>query len=213
MFIAERVVVEVKSITVDRNKVDEIRKKSGQLWSEAMKHDAPIPFGTVSLPFDGMGRALAEALLMHLGNRVRKELRSANKQIRETVAALGLDNAMGIVLMAVPAHFSLHAGFVATVAGRVLAPGKYSSIHGLIVCGVPIDGHTISNPLTFAFHPRSVSHSFADLPGRIGQAWIEHLSEIDGMPVTQDEGSPSQFEDIFLVGDEDWPKHGEAWPD
>jgi hypothetical protein len=211
VFTAEQVVVEVKSVTVDRNKVDEIRKKSGQIWSNAMKHGASIPFGTVSLPFDEMGKGLAEELLKHLGDRVRKELRSANKQIRATVAALGLADAMGIVVLAVPAHFSLHAGFIATVAGRVLRPDKYRSIHGLIICGVPVDGQAISNPLTFTFHPRTVSHAFTDLPGRIGQAWIKHLSEVDGVPITQEAGSPNQFEDIFLVGDEDWPKLGEAW--
>lgn len=209
---SEQVVIEVKSLTIDRNKIEAIRKKSGKIWAEEMKAGGPIPFGTVSLPFDQMDQRLAEKLLAHLGNRVRKDLRSANRQIKATASQLGLTNPHGLVVIAVPAHFSLHAGFIATVAGRVLRPGKYSSIDGLIICGVPIDGESPTSPLTFSYHPRSMNHSSNGLPERIANAWIEHLAEMEKIPVRSQVGSPKQFEDIFLVGDEDWPSHGREWP-
>ena len=178
-----------------------------------MRDGGPVPFGTVSIPLDQMGAELADAFLHLLGDRVRKELRSANKQIRTTVARLGVSDAKGIVVIAVPAHFSLHAGFIASVAGRVLKPGAYRSINGLIICGVPITGEAHSIPLTFTYHPRSLADAAIKLPARIGQAWMDHLAEIDGAPVTREIGSPKQFEDIFLVGDEEWPKHEEQWKD
>ncbi|WP_296679578.1 hypothetical protein [Novosphingobium sp.] len=213
VFVDDRIIIEVKTVTIDRNKVDAIRKRSGQIWAEAIRNGGPVPFGTDSIPMDQMDAELANAFLHHLGDRVRKELRSANKQIRSTVNQLGFSDARGIVVIAVPAHFSLHAGFIASVAGRVLRPGAYSSIHGLIICSVPITGETQTNPLTFTYHPRSLNDAATNLPARIGRAWMDHLAENDGVPVTHEIGSPKQFEDIFLVGDEDWPKHGEQWKD
>jgi len=213
VFADDNVVVEVKTVTIDRNKVEAIRKKSGEIISSAAKRGGPVIFGTVSLPFDGMEQGLAEALLAHLGDRLRKELQSANRQIKATAAELGLVHSKGMVIVAVPAHFSLHAGFIATVAGRVLRPGKYRSIDGLAICSVPIDDHPFLNPLTYSFHPRSTGDTMSGLARRMGQAWVEHLSAVDDVPIVQTAASPREFEEIFLVGDEDWPKSGEAWKD
>lgn len=213
VFPSEQVVIEVKSLTIDRNKVEAVRKKSGQIWTEDMKNGGPIPFGSVSIPFDQLGKGLAEKLLAHLGNRVRKDLRSANRQIKATAKQLGFSNPHGLVIIAVPAHFSLHAGFIATVAGRVLGPGKYGSIHSLIICDVPVDGESPVSPLTFSYLPRTHSDATNGIPDRIGKAWMDHLAELDGVAVTSEVGSAKQFEDIFLVGDEDWPERGEPWPE
>jgi hypothetical protein len=201
--------VEVKTLTEDRNKRKEVREKAGKILLESMRYEnGPIPFGTVSAPLSDFPRPTAERLLLNMGERVRKNLRDASVQIKATAKRLNLP-ARGIVLMAVPSHFSTHPGVIATVASRILHPTKHFAIEALGILSVPIDGFEGPRQLSFTFSPRIHANVPAELVDRIATGWIAHLSEITGDNFTENEATFEDFESEFLVDEGDWPKRTE----
>lgn len=198
--------VEVKTLTEDRNKRKEAREKAGQILLDSMRYEnGPIPFGTVAAPLSDFPRPTAERLLLNMGERVRKNLRDASDQIKATAKRLNLP-ARGIVLMAVPSHFSTHPGVIATVAGRILHPTKHRAIEALGIVSVPIDGVQGTRQLSFTFSPRAHANVPTELVDRIIEGWIAHLSELTGDHFSENEGTFEDFETEFLIDENDWPK-------
>lgn len=198
-----RTIVEVKTITTDRNKTDSVVKRAGEITHKHAATGGPVLFGSKKLNLAGLPRRLANDLLMNLGGRVRKEIVAANNQIKATAEALGVDP-RGLLLLAVPAQFSTHEGVLLTVAGRVLKPGLFRGIDALIIMSAETDGYRSRRPLTFAYSPRATSRVPEELRDEIADAWFKHLSSKNGgQAVPVEDGSLAEFEARFIVPEQD----------
>lgn len=193
------VVVEVKSLTSDRNKTQSVRQRAGLILHEsAAKEGGPVFFGDVTVPLSSLPRNTAEKLLMNLGQRVAKEIRSANKQIKATAQVLD-KRAVGLIVFGVPAHFDTHVGVIMAAAARVLKPHKHQAIHGIMVIGVPVSGYAPKHPPTLSFHPRSFSKIPSALSRVIFREWIAHLQAVDGERVFVLAQSEQDFMSKFMA--------------
>lgn len=202
LFREHRVIVEVKSLTTDRNRLESVQVRSGRIIQDGAREEGgPVVSGSVGVSLSDVPPRTAERLLMNLGGRVRDDLRDARKQIESTSAALGFA-CRGLVVFGVPAHFDTHPGVVATAAARVLSPGKYRSIDGIMLFKVQTGGEESRGPLTISFHPRSHSGLPEKLVSSIASAWIRYVGEKEGTDLGMGEGSFDDFEAIYLAGED-----------
>lgn len=199
LFREHRVIVEVKTLTIDRNKLDSVQEKSGRIMQEgALDEGGPVVFGSVAVPLSRVPPRTAERLLMNLGERVRKDLSDAHKQIEGTAQALDFA-CRGLVVIGVPAHFDTNSGVVATAAARALGRDKYQSIDGIFLIQVQVDGEKPRGPLTISFHPRGHSQIPERLISSIASGWVQRLREVAGSDLRMGDGSFEEFDAIYLV--------------
>lgn len=210
VFLAERVIVEVKQLKADRNKDRSVRQRSGEILQHSAAHEGgPVFFGDCSVTLDHLPKATAEKLLANLGQRVRKDARDASKQIKATAKALDLVP-RGLMVMGVPAHYDTHPGVVLTALSRFLPRHKHRSIQGVLIVSVPVDNEPPVGPLTISFCPRDGCEIPKDIIERSAGSWLNLLAEIDNVPVSVEAKAFPDFEQIYLVKDEDWPSSSKS---
>ena len=79
-FADEQVMVEVKSLGTDRNKTDSVRRRTSEILSKHAPWAVPKTKDThFSVPMQSLPPATREKLLMHLGDRIKKEAIEANR--------------------------------------------------------------------------------------------------------------------------------------
>jgi len=201
-FQEEAVIVEVKSLTTDRNKTPSVKAKAGAILSRhAAAGRIAVPFGEVRVSLPDVHPAVAEDLLRNLGKRVAKELTKANAQIRASKERLRRDDATGLCIFITSAGFDVHSGVIVTAAERQLRGGKCSSIDELMIIAVP-DVHESSDEASgfISFHPRGEGRSTpASLKRRIADAWVARAARLTGTNARIEFAEPSEFEDRFVV--------------
>ena len=122
LFPDDRLIVEVKSITTDRNDLRSSRQAAGRIYKQwADKGLVESLTGEFSIRIGELPKKLARALLAERGKRVRRELSNANAQIRDTAIQCGWGNSMGLVIFAIPAHFETNAEMTASIITDALS--------------------------------------------------------------------------------------------
>ncbi|MBJ7439825.1 MAG: hypothetical protein JHD35_12470 [Sphingopyxis sp.] len=202
-FVDAGTIVEVKSLTTDRNRTASVRQKSAEILDHSARYEGgAVFFGDVTIELGDLPKKTADKLLMNLGARVAKEIRKANQQIKCTARTLGV-RPKGLLIFGVPGHFDTHAGVVVTTASRVLGLDKHRAIEGIMVIGVPIEGRDTNRPLTLSYHSRSFDSIPQGLIDRIAKSWVRHLETSDGKPVSVEYGAEQEFMAMMIVDDSD----------
>jgi hypothetical protein len=138
-FIAERTVIEIKSLTNDRGHDPGVKKALSRLIAEnGPAMGGPIIFGDATVRLDKLPSKLATNAFRLLGNRVRREVTAANRQIKETIEDLGWEDAQGIALFIVPPmKIDLH--LIGWTVNDAIRGRQNSSINSLVMieCDAP----------------------------------------------------------------------------
>jgi len=132
-FAGERVIVEVKSLTNDRGNDPAVQETMNRLIVEdGPALGGPIIFGQASVRLDKLPDKLARQAFRLLGNRVRREVGSANRQIRETVEDLRWGTGQGVVLFIVP-PMKINLHLIGWAVFDAIRGGANSSINSLVM--------------------------------------------------------------------------------
>jgi hypothetical protein len=200
VFPTERVVVEVKSLCTDRVEAAEVEGLVDQLFSEWTRNSGPVVFGQVKFDVREMPEPYRGKLLEFYGKRVKRELGHANRQIRETAAALGWNDVFGIVTFLTPASFRTHVGIISHAQWSHLRnPQQAPYVNGLINFAVPVRDHGDRNEpedMLCVPHPRTRPFP-SGLPRRIAAAWGDHFSRRTGLGLRRTDWSSQAFLERF----------------
>ena len=143
----DQLVIEVKTLASDRNKIESVRRKARSIldkWA-ASGHIPPMP-GDVSVDLGELPFEVADDLLRNIGNRIATELTNANRQIKQTVERLGYSQPVGLVIMITPWHFASHIGVIGAIAARSLKGTNRRGIKGVLAIEIISDGDNVPEP-------------------------------------------------------------------
>jgi len=204
VFPNERTIVEVKSLCSDRVEAAELEGLADQLFSDWSRNGGPIAFGTIHFDVREMAEPYRGALLEFYGKRVKRELGNANRQIRETAAALGWNDAFGMVVFLTPASFRTHVGVISHAQWSLLRnPRQAPHVDGLINFAVPVEDHGDPNqPEDMLCVPHPRTKPFPDgLPRRIAAAWGDHFTHHTGIALNRTDWASEAFLKRFTSED------------
>ncbi|MGH6617136.1 hypothetical protein [Sphingomonas sp.] len=173
LFARYDVIVEVKTLATDRANEPKIWDALGQMFAENVHDGAPIIFGQTRVGLYDLPQNIAIKALRIVGKRVQREAVKANRQIRASKAALGRENAFGLLLLVTPPSGTDRQSLLWLVKDA-LRDGRCSSINGVYLVETPIAapfevGGKVDSFLSF--HSRGGRWFPRVLRKRIGTAW------------------------------------------
>jgi len=205
VFLNRNVLVEVKTLTSDRGTIQSVKEKNGRLLHKwAVRGRAPIAFGTVNIKLAELEKPVAEDILMNVGQRVRDDLTSADKQISATKRHLGLDDVHGLIIFVVPAHFRTNNGLIYTVATRHLERRPCAAIDTVMIIPAIVEegfGAAFPRELAMTHHAANAEKRLdEDFAFTIMRGWGRHFSQREGIPTLPMRRVPAEdFERRFLT--------------
>jgi hypothetical protein len=134
LFRSDCVVAELKSLDDDKLFDERIIKAASDLYVEELKNDQSLPviFGEMVTSTAGRSEAFARKIAALYEKPIKGLVEKANRQIRETVKALNLPEAKGLLIVANNSHSALDPGHANYLLQRVLQRQTYSSINTVI---------------------------------------------------------------------------------
>lgn len=147
------VLCEIKSITVNRPTVDSVQTGLGEVLSkDAPKFGGPILFGRGRINTSDVPPETGANMLRKIGEPVYKDLKKANKQIKESRIALDRADAHGVVAIICPPH-ELDLEVLGWVVWDATREGKLSAVQHCLVAQTPLlapfgDYKNLSSALT-----------------------------------------------------------------
>lgn len=169
----DNVIVEVKSIATDRANDPQTADALGLMFSQNTAKGAPVIFGQVSVRLHDLPREIAESALRIVGKRVQREAAEANRQIKASKAALGLDSAYGLLVFVTP-PYKLDRHSIIWLFGDAIRGGTCRSVNGIMIVETPLvapAGMSQTGNSFLSFHSRDARVLSLDLRERIGRAW------------------------------------------
>lgn len=174
-FPSDAVVVEVKTIATDRASDPRTADALGLMFSRNASRGAPIVFGEVSVRLHDLPRQIAERAMRVVGKRVQREAAEANRQIKASKAALGLDAAYGLLVFVTP-PYRLDRHSIVWLFGDAIRGGTCRSINGIMVVETPLSAPAGTSQVGnsfLSFHSRDERELPLAVRERIGRAWGE----------------------------------------
>jgi hypothetical protein len=171
VFPTQRLIVEVKSLTIDRRGLPKVKERLGRIMDEGIKYGGPIIFGTVHVSLDQLPPKQGSRMLREIGDRVQKEVSTANKQISATAQKLSWSDYRGAIAF-VSRGDIMRRDVIGWLANDALRPGKYPSVNCVIIANTDF----LSTPggrsdSYLSFHSREGFDIDVALKKRIGAAW------------------------------------------
>ncbi|WP_066810208.1 hypothetical protein [Sphingomonas asaccharolytica] len=167
------VVVEVKTLATDRANDPKIWDALGQMFAENVHEGAPIIFGQTKIGLHDLPENIAVKALRIAGKRVQREAAKANRQIKASKAALGRENAFGLLVLVTPPSGTDRRSLLWLVKDA-LRDGACSSINGVYLVETPIAApFNVAGKIDsfLSFHSRGGRWFPRALRKRIGAAW------------------------------------------
>lgn len=187
VFTKQNLIAEVKSLTSDRSSDNAVSEKLGDVVAKGAAFGAPIIFGTVSLSVNDLPRTVAERAIRVIGSRVRKEVRSAGKQIDETRKVLSMPDAYGLVVFVFPPHIIDQQTLRWLIHDLLQQRGDHAGLDGALLIETPLcfGGEAMKFGDT---NSRLWSISGRPFPDEIGEAFKDAWVSVTGQ-------DPSPVED------------------
>jgi hypothetical protein len=156
VFVDQRVIIEVKSLCNDRVESDEVRATVDRIFLEWMGKGGPIVFGQVVVGLSQLPPRMADEITSCFGDRIRTNIKDANRQIRATAQQLGWTSYTGLLAIITPASFKTDPGVIGCAAWQLLrSPEKAPCVQQLLTVVAPVeDGPPGAGELMFMPHPR-----------------------------------------------------------
>ena len=134
LFHADGVVAELKSLDEDKLFDERIIKAASDLYVQELANDAnlPIIFGEVLTSTVGRSEAFARKIAALYEKPIKAIVEKANRQIRDTVQALNVPGAKGLLIVANNKHSALDPSHAHYLLQRVLKRQTYSSINSVV---------------------------------------------------------------------------------
>ena len=145
LFRSDCVVAELKSLDDDKMLDEHIIKAASDLYVEELKIDRnlPVVFGQMMTSTAGRSEAFVRKIAALYEKPIKALVEKANRQIRDTVKALGLSEAKGLLIVANNRHSALDPSHANYLLQRVLRRQTYSSINSVIYMSA---GQQITSP-------------------------------------------------------------------
>lgn len=174
LFAADRIIVEIKSLTSDRRNDPEVMSKLGEVFVENANLGGPIPFGEMTVRLHDLPPLLADRSLRVVGKRVRVEVANAAKQIQATRDILKMPEAFGLVVFVSPLDRIGHDSIGWLINDVVNQAGDRRGLDGALVIETSfgLEGETAATSNSFSafssISERPLPDGFAE---RIAAAW------------------------------------------
>lgn len=173
LFADPPVVVEVKSIGSDRAASTEVADALGVMFAKNITNGAPVITEKTTIHLYVLPEVIAHKAMRIIGKRVQRESVDANKQIKATIAALGLEDPYGLLVFITP-PFRLDRRSIVWLVNDAVKGGTCRSINGILVVETPLgtSGALPSASNAFiSFHSRDGRKFPPALREAIGVAW------------------------------------------
>jgi hypothetical protein len=129
LFRSSRVVVELKSLQEDFAVPERLQNKIAKLW-EKWFAEGSVKFGDI-FRADELPREKRRLIEKLYSEPIRRVLKKANRQLRNTADKLGVNNPRNLLLIANDGLYSLEPEFIIRTIARLLQR-EFSSIHGFV---------------------------------------------------------------------------------
>lgn len=186
IFVDERALVEVKSICEDHSAVVELEDRLAPAFQRWAQETGAVVFGTVAIKWDDYPDWLKHEIEDKMAPSVNRQMRKANKQLRQTKAAINWGAGYGIVVFVVPNGFNADPWVIGRIAWNQLMrrQGHLPEIDAVIMVTVEVEDQPPSERAPIfapcSRHNEGIPH---DLSARIRDAWFQQLSRKEGRPV------------------------------
>ncbi len=188
LFPADSVVAELKCLTEDKGSDEGIIKKASRLYEECLRAgDAPLlAFGTVKITTERFPEYFSRQIIELYRAPIHEQITKANRQIRETKAALRRDDHRGLLVLVNDGHTFLDPDHLLWIVDNTLSRHSFSAIDSVIIVTVnlrsrhPHMDHDWAVWIPISRTPeRRCSEAFLD---KLKDAWFSHLSRLTGHP-------------------------------
>jgi hypothetical protein len=201
VFMDERVIVEVKSLCKDDVESERVRQSIDRIFGEWEAKGGPIVFGSLNVDVATLPHGMGEEITSVFGERVRKDLKKANRQIRATASVLGWTDFHGVVALATPAHFRTHPGVIGRAAWDLLRrPDQAAQVNGMMTLAVPVEDSSgrAMGQLMMIPHPRGKRPIPEGIYQRMGDGFARHYGMREGLKMHRQDGSEEEFMARFM---------------
>ncbi|MDB5985167.1 MAG: hypothetical protein JWR16_220 [Nevskia sp.] len=204
LFGADSVVAELKSLDEDKILDEGVIQGASELYLQELPNDPTLPiiFGEVLTTTAGRSEAFARKIAALYEKPIKRMVEKANRQIKDTVAALNVPMARGLLIIANNRHSAIDPAHAHYLLQRVLRRQTYGSINAVVYMSA---GQKVTLP--GAQHPVDVFFELRrdrlppvqpDFITKFREVWYRCLSQERGIDeyheVQIDEGTLIQLE-------------------
>ena len=186
VFDKENVIAELKVLRKNPSLESELQKKIQAKFNKWMDQGKLVFYGQVRMESNNLPEEMQWELLRIYSEPVRRVIKKANKQIRETKNQLKMPNAQGLVIIVNDGNYTLqpeHFGF----AAHQSLTTDYSSIHGVSLVTVNMEAKKAGVPTSLRIWMDYVRNGTDEIDPafllRLRTAWTQHYSSLAGEPI------------------------------
>jgi len=186
VFDKENVIAELKILQKDPSIESELDKKIQAKFDKWMDQGKLVIYGLARVESKNLPAKMQWELLRIYSEPVRRVIKKANRQIRDTKDRLKMSNAQGLVIIVNDGNYTLepeHFGF----AAHQSLTTDYSSIHVASLVTVNMEAKKAGIPTSLRLWMDYVRNSTDKIDPtfllRLRTAWIQLYSSITGEPV------------------------------
>ena len=185
VFDKENVIVELKILQKDPLIESELQNKIQSKFDKWINEGKLIIYGQVCVESKSLPEKMQWELLRIYSEPVRRVIKKANRQIRDTKDQLKMPNAQGLVIIVNDGNYSLEPEHFGFAAHQSLNTG-YSSIHGASLVTVNMEAEKAGIPTSLRLWMDYVRNDKEKInPAfllRLRTAWTQHYSSLAGEP-------------------------------
>jgi len=204
IFDKHRVVAELKCLDEDKLTDPHFMEKASKLYQEAYRKGATrlVVCGTCRVSSADFTPEYQERLMQLYEEPVRRAVKKANRQIRETKQYFGKDNYDGVLFLINENNLELSPIHLVQLIRRILSRGLYSSISYEILITPDFQATHPSHGgeyMTWAALPSSnqISVAFQQFEAALRESWIKHQEKKHGTHIPLLPFDMSLFESLI----------------
>jgi len=199
VFKSERILIEVKSLVKDQADAKLLSARLEPIIGKWMGKGGPVVFGTVPIPWQQMPERMRHEVEAAIAPRLEKNLKDANKQFRETKAALGWAESFNVLPFILPNTFATHPGGAAWNLLHRRA-GLLPEIDATMAITVQVldQSGSVDRPMECFYFPVVNAPAPHGINVIILRAWVQHFSAKTGVKVIERTPSDGHFFNRYL---------------